>query len=227
MSTTKKSADALKLKNIVHRAVTLVADTAVDVAYGDFSAIAHYASVAHTVAEIVPGLNRDDLNVLIASAYLHDFIEDIKSNSYYDLKVGFGKVVADIVWALSGFGRNRDERLLDKFKKIEKTPVAYAVFAADRISNLRAAIEAGDKNKIAMYIEEHDKVVELTSALLNSAAVPARSSDRPESLIIGSETIDGWFIAQWFEAYKAVIVPAVAARAKRKAREAKKPKTSK
>ena len=219
---TKKSADSLKLKNIIHRAVTLIATTTDSLEYGEFSPMAHYADVAHTVVEISGLKDKNVLNVLIASAYLHDFVEDVKSNGFYDLQVAFGKDLANIVWAVSGFGRNRSERLADKFAKVQKTPAAFLVLIADRISNLRCAINAGDKQKIAMYLDGHEELDRLVSQFFGSDAIRVNTGIGAGKLELNSDVIDDATVRSWYNAYLDIALPAVAARAKRKAREAKK-----
>ena len=90
---------------------------------------------------------------LLASAFLHDTIEDTKT-SYQDIKREFGFDVAEIVFCVTDeLGRNRLERHMKTYPKTATNPFAVILKLADRISNVRASIKSGDK--LDMYKSEH------------------------------------------------------------------------
>lgn len=95
-----------------------------------------------------------------ASAWLHDIREDT-STTYDELQLLFGKDVADMVEACSGFGYNRKARELNINTKLMAYPVACIVKACDRIANTDSSIKSPrtgefDLSKARMYLEERD-----------------------------------------------------------------------
>lgn len=77
----------------------------------------------------------DDFFVkILAALWLHDVIEDC-GVTYNDLKMNFGVEVADIVWAMSGFGRNRDERNTCVMQKIKGHVIFTFGKLCDKIAN--------------------------------------------------------------------------------------------
>lgn len=74
---------------------------------------------------------------VISVAYLHDAIED-GHVSYNDLYRHFGTEVAEGVYAVTDeLGRNRSERKVKTYEKINKDPIAKLVKLADRIANAK------------------------------------------------------------------------------------------
>lgn len=218
MATKKPSADTLKLKNIKHRALTLAATAFAGESYGEYAYVSHLVDTGDQVRRALNDVELEStLSVLQSSAYLHDFIEDIDSAAYYTLKVQFGSALADIVWALSGFGRSRTERIINKFEKITKLPVAYLILVCDRVSNIKHAVNEGDKNKIAMYMDEHLEFVNRSEALISAIGnVSTRTEGGLLDSIVGSDRL-----TEWLEFYMVTAKPVYDARQKRKAREAK------
>jgi len=72
------------------------------------------------------------------AAWLHDVIEDTDA-THTDLADLFGCMTADIAWACTGEGANRDERNASIYAKIAAFPSAAVVKLADRIANVEAA----------------------------------------------------------------------------------------
>lgn len=90
----------------------------------------------------------------IAAAWLHDSIEDA-GVTYEDISQRFGVKVADIVWALTGIGQTRLERVLDAVEKIERTPGAGLVKLADRFANVSTSITDHQSRFARRYVSEH------------------------------------------------------------------------
>ena len=72
---------------------------------------------------------------LAVAAWLHDTIEDTRTTSE-NIRVLFGDEVAGLVWAVTGTGQNRRERIADAHAKIVAHPTAALLKLADRIANV-------------------------------------------------------------------------------------------
>jgi (p)ppGpp synthase/HD superfamily hydrolase len=117
--------------------------------YGEYPYIYHLDQVIHVLSEF--GFVDDKY---VIAAYLHDTIEDC-GITYNDVNKKFGKEIADIVWAVSGFGINRKERFECVVPKIRANEDALIIKLADRISNFSSST----KNKPSMakmYAKEYD-----------------------------------------------------------------------
>jgi (p)ppGpp synthase/HD superfamily hydrolase len=116
--------------------------------YGDELYIYHLESVYYVLREF--GITSENL---LASAYLHDTIEDTKI-SYQDIKREFGYEVAEIVYGVTDeLGRNRSERHQKTYPKTALNPQSVILKLADRISNVRAS--RCWNIKLDMYEKEH------------------------------------------------------------------------
>lgn len=82
---------------------------------------------------------------------LHDVIEDT-GVTRRDLNDEFGQHVGDLVWAVSGIGRNREIRNATIYAKISMLPAAAIVKMADRIANVENSVPGSGHAK--MYLKE-------------------------------------------------------------------------
>lgn len=102
-------------------------------------------------------------DVIFASCYLHDTIEDARIK-YSDIKAEFGADVANIVYAVTNDkGRNRAERESDNyFAGIKNTFYATFVKLCDRIANIEYSKMTAwrDSGKLEMYRKEHARFKE-------------------------------------------------------------------
>lgn len=103
-----------------------------DQMYGETPYIHHLDAVAAVVK--LWGFQGD----ILRAAYLHDVIEDT-SVSGEQLAATFGRRVADIVWAVTGEGGTRDERMDSIYAKVSRHGAAAVVKLADRIANIEVA----------------------------------------------------------------------------------------
>lgn len=79
--------------------------------------------------------SESDRDLVVQSCWYHDLIEDC-GLSYNDLVEEKGKDVAEIVYAVSNeLGKNRKERNLKTYPKIQADPLALFVKLCDRIAN--------------------------------------------------------------------------------------------
>ncbi len=96
----------------------------------------------------------------IAAAWLHDTIEDA-GVTREEIQNLFGPKVADIVWALTGVGQTRLERVLDAIEKIAATPGAGLVKLADRFANVSTSITDHQSRFARRYVSEHPLIKEI------------------------------------------------------------------
>lgn len=115
--------------------------------YGDKPYTVHLAAVRDVLREA----GFDDEHPLALAAWLHDTIEDTDATRE-ELTDRFGARVADLVWAVTGIGKNRKERNENAYAKIRAYPEAAILKLADRIANVEASAHAPDK--LAMYRKE-------------------------------------------------------------------------
>lgn len=89
-----------------------------------------------------------------ASGALHDTLEDTET-LLETLYKEFGDEVGNIVWACTGVGKNRKDRVANILEKLSRNPDACIVKCADRIANC----EAG--GKLEMYQKEQEAFAEV------------------------------------------------------------------
>jgi (p)ppGpp synthase/HD superfamily hydrolase len=141
------------------KAQALAVEVHRDQKYGTQPYVAHLADVVRRVKQIT-----DDPEI-IAAAWLHDSIEDTQV-TYGDVERGFGKNVADIVWAVTGVGHDRAAKMANAIEKIAQTPGAELVKSADRLSNAAAS---KDEKKMKLYNRYKDEHTNLSPVLGNNA----------------------------------------------------------
>jgi (p)ppGpp synthase/HD superfamily hydrolase len=143
-----KAIEIFESADLVQRAMQLATHAHRDQKYGTQPYVVHLADVVARVKTIT-----QDPEV-IAAAWLHDTIEDTQV-TYGDVERQFGKNVADMVWAVTGVGHNREAKMANAIEKIAKTPGSELVKSADRLSNA-AASKAEQKHKLYnRYKDEH------------------------------------------------------------------------
>ena len=106
--------------------------------------------------------NRQNPDILVLCALLHDSIEDT-STSYEDINKVFGNDVANGVLSLT---KDKDlptkiEQMQDSINRIKKQPKAvWMVKLCDRITNLQPPPKHWNKEKIAKYQNEARFILE-------------------------------------------------------------------
>ena len=144
-----------------------------DQMYGDKPYVVHLEAarqVLHDVLLVGP--------VTIA-VWLHDVVEDT-FRTRQDINVNFGEHVGTLVWAVSGEGANRKERVASLYPKIHSLPqpVAYEATSlklSDRITNMEKA--TGNKQSLYdMYLREMDHFIEETGPRIRRRAISSASA---------------------------------------------------
>lgn len=105
--------------------------------------------------------------IYIDAGFCHDTIEDTVV-TYEELQKRYGTMVANIVYACSGFGPNRRARMADILEKVCDFMEAAIVKAADRIANVENA-RATNRGLFLMYVKEKDAFIEAVGRHLPDA----------------------------------------------------------
>jgi len=148
--------------DIESQAKTLAVDAHKNQKYGVHPYVTHLADVVARVKTITQDPE------IIAAAWLHDTVEDTDV-TLEQIKQQFGDNVANIVWAVTGRGESRKEKMANAIAKIAQTPGSELVKSADRLSNVSASLPSGLANnpkKLKMYRDEHK---DLSPVLGNNA----------------------------------------------------------
>jgi guanosine-3',5'-bis(diphosphate) 3'-pyrophosphohydrolase len=140
---------AMNIAKVAHR----------DQKYGTQPYVNHLADVVRRVKTIT-----NDPEV-IAAAWLHDTVEDTQV-TIGDIKREFGDNVAAMVWAVTGVGQDRAEKMANAIEKIAQTPGSELVKSADRLSNAAAS---KDEKKMKLYNRYKDEHTNLSPVLGNNA----------------------------------------------------------
>lgn len=123
--------------------------------YGKYSYEVHLTNV-------VSVLFRNDILLfyknynLLASAWLHDILEDttISKEEFIDR---FGESIYETVWSLTdGEGNNREEKKTKMYSKLIHNQDGIIIKLADRIANLEFSIINQNMNHVVKYINEND-----------------------------------------------------------------------
>jgi len=98
----------------------------------------------------------DKQEIVLASTWLHDTIEDVHSITFNDIKKKFGEEIAEITYALTNEkGRTRKERANDKYYEgIRNRPYATFIKICDRLANVSYSKETGSR-MFEVYKKEH------------------------------------------------------------------------
>lgn len=127
--------------------------------YGNKPYSFHLMDVMEIAQDLAEIYLPEKVEILTASAALHDVLEETDTN-FVQLVNIFGLEVAEIVYAVTDeLGRNRAERKAKTYPKIKANRFAVLVKLADRISNVRHAMNQNE-SILAMYRAEHQQFVE-------------------------------------------------------------------
>ena len=110
------------------------------------------------VVQVLQEFGYTDLNLLQAG-YLHDTLEDTKTN-YWELHEKFGEPVAALVTAVTGVGDSRNDRTHDTIEKLSGHLAAIPPKMADRLANMRFSSKNSRKH-INNYVMELPKYKKL------------------------------------------------------------------
>lgn len=135
-----------------HETISGVPDTWGGESYMDAHLRKVVAVILHFSEELLAfGVTREELDALIRAAYLHDTVEDTDATIRLIARK-FGRLVAKLVWAVTGVGDTRKIRNADMQRKIKKYVLAAILKLADRIANVEGSTE-GTKHREMYYRE--------------------------------------------------------------------------
>lgn len=137
----------MKLSNKILAARQYAIEKHKDQKYGEHPYVYHLDQVYNIAVEM--NLGED----YMIAAYLHDVLEDTDTTKK-ELEEIFGKHITEMVFAVSGFGVNREERQNDIKIKMALYPKSIDLKMIDRIANGRSS----KVNKIKLfntYQKEH------------------------------------------------------------------------
>lgn len=114
--------------------------------YGEGPYLNHLATVRGILRE------HGHDGALGVAAWLHDTVEDTAVQRA-DIERDFGPEVAALVWAVTGVGETRKERVTSAYAKMRAHPAAVDLKLADRIANSEAS-RRDNPRLFAMYRDE-------------------------------------------------------------------------
>ncbi len=138
---------------------------------------------AYDNIHLVEHLGFDYMVNVICAAWLHDTIEDARKN-YNDIKKGFNVDIAEMVRAVTNYGRgrDRDERMPDYiYAEIKTTPGAAFIKICDRIANAQYSKMTGssmynkyqkEQPKFRQLIETPGELKQMWEALDELLLIP-------------------------------------------------------
>lgn len=136
--------------NLTKKARELAIDSHKNQMYGKFPYIFHLIDVVRNLVRF----GYDDEEMIVA-AYLHDTLEDTTLTKF-DISKIFGEKIADLVFNVTGIGKNRKERSQDTLNKLQNNNKAVVLKMADRLANVMNSYE-NNKRLLEMYKKEHVK----------------------------------------------------------------------
>lgn len=92
---------------------------------------------------------------MVQAAWLHDAVEDTPL-TVEEVEEEFGPIIADLVERVTNKpGKNRKERHANTYPRLVESEGAVFLKMCDRLANLKACKQPGNKNLIGMYRKEH------------------------------------------------------------------------
>lgn len=129
--------------------------------YGEKPYMFHIEMVVLTLGQHLDLSLEKNIDKLTA-AYCHDIIED-QNVTKQELQERFGENVANLVYALSGFGETRAERTQNTINKLNEFVDAIDIKIADRFCNMQCARVDGKTKLMKMYFNELPKYEDVFS----------------------------------------------------------------
>ena len=142
-----------KMSNMERRAHAFASQHHAYKKYGQKPCMVHLKMVRDLVDFYASQLPDEDIDPMLAAAWLHDVVEDTAVRRE-DIAGHFGERVAELVWAVTDEpGATRAERKLRTYPKIRKVAGATFLKLCDRIANLRWATSQRSSH-LGMYLGE-------------------------------------------------------------------------
>ena len=139
------------MSDLIDRARRFAIERHGDQMYGDQPYEDHLKEVAQTIEE--HGGDEEQ----IAAGWLHDVEEDTDATRE-ELQQEFGHGVEALVYAVTGIGETRAEKMANVRAKIAALPRAGLVKTADRERNVNACIRDRKEKLLRRYVNEQDEL---------------------------------------------------------------------
>lgn len=122
--------------------------------YGNAPYSVHLENVVEYAKKYSHYLHEDDVDDVMAAAYLHDLIEDTPANLKI-IKRTFNEKIATIIFAVTNErGEDRKDINFKTYPKIWKNDLAIFVKLCDRLSNTKTSKETGHR-MYEVYTKEY------------------------------------------------------------------------
>ena len=118
--------------------------------YGEDPYVVHLTAVHRVLVE------GGYVGPILQAGWLHDVLEDTPT-SPEELRAEFGDEVHDLVWAVTGVGKNRKERVASAYAKIRAllpNQCGAHLKLADRVANVERCVAYGNASLLSMYQKE-------------------------------------------------------------------------
>ncbi len=127
----------------------------------DLPYVIHLSNVAMEILIASQHTAKFNIELAIQAALLHDVLEDTPT-TYEELKLNFGKQIADAVSALTkNIHLPKETQMADSLYRISTQPhEVWAVKLADRITNLQKPPSTWDKGKMIKYHSEAQTILD-------------------------------------------------------------------
>ena len=146
--------------NLIEKAKKFALDLHKDQKYGDLPYSFHLKSCnlefKTMICVLNPDFTKQELIDLECALWLHDSIEDYPDKVNKKLLiVEFNERIAQIVWNMTGIGKNRRMRNKNLYDKLEGETFATLLKFIDRTANWRYSLANKNKSHIKMYRKEY------------------------------------------------------------------------
>lgn len=131
--------------------------------YGMYPKSLHLNAARDVADAYIHLVDYDDRESVLAAVSLHDTVEDCRQ-TYNNVKDEYGQTIADLVWACSGFGKNRKERNECSYEKVRVLKNAAFVKFCDRIANTGWSKLSGS-SMLKKYQQEFQSFIEGISGI--------------------------------------------------------------
>lgn len=149
-------------------AMKLAAEAHYGQKYGEHPYFVHLMQVVSVAKSFSTMLSPDGEydQLLENGAWLHDTIEDTFV-SYDTIASKFGHITADLIWSVTGEGKNREERIDSIYKKLQNNKLGCVLKLADRVANVTQS-KRNNPIMLAKYESENESFAQVVKSQVPS-----------------------------------------------------------
>lgn len=119
--------------------------------YGDAPYVVHLDEVVANLYSVNASTNE------LIAGYLHDAVEDVEGVTKEVIIADFNAEVGDLVWSVTGIGKNRAERCASTVAKITGYLKGTRLKLCDRLANMETSEREGKRHLLGIYLLEMPK----------------------------------------------------------------------